>query len=70
MASLFASPPPYIVSILACNLYQSIVRSGHDVLLSGTAGDDLVSHYFPPQLAFPQLWREKNGVESGKIVNS
>lgn len=59
MAALFASPPPYIVSVLACNLYQSIANSGHDILLSGAGGDDLVSHDFPPQLAFPQLWREK-----------
>jgi asparagine synthetase B (glutamine-hydrolysing) len=59
MAYLFASSAPYLISVLADNLYTAVAQAGHDVLLSGAAGDELVSHHFPPQLAFPQLWQEK-----------
>ena len=59
VASIYASPPPYLLGTLASNLHQMVATRGHDVILSGVGGDDLVSHSFPPQIAFPQKWQEE-----------
>lgn len=57
-ARLYASPPPYLLGTLAHNLHQKIVTQGHDLLLSGHGGDDLISLIFPPPIAFPQRFKE------------
>lgn len=58
IAVLYASPPPYLLGTLMHNLHQKIVSVGHDLLLSGHGGDELVSHIFAPPIAFPQRFKE------------
>lgn len=58
-AEIYASPPPYMLGLLSTNLYEAVKNAGHDTLLSGFGGDELVSHRFPSQLAFPQLWQNR-----------
>jgi asparagine synthase (glutamine-hydrolysing) len=54
-AKYFAGAPPYLFSIFAGNIHQSVTKKGYNILLSGFGGDQCISGHAPLHACISQL---------------